>query len=76
MHPATLRLRLADAGIPGITSRTAAIRDLLLDAPAPVVAAMLGYSSKSAENITARGGAAWKPMPPLPGPDQRHRGST
>ena len=44
MHPATLRLRLAAAGIPNITGRIAAVRDLLLEAPTPVVAGLLGYS--------------------------------
>jgi integrase len=64
LHPTTLRLRLAAAGIPNITGRTAALRDLLLEAPAPVVASMLGYNSKRAEHTAAEAGATWKNYAP------------
>jgi hypothetical protein len=63
MHPTTLRLRLA-AGIPNITSRTAALRELLLQAPAPVVARMLGYSTTRAEHLAAAAGSTWKTYAP------------
>jgi integrase len=64
LHPTTLRLRLAAAGLPNITGRIAAIRELLLEAPAPVVAATLGYSSKRAEYLAATGGSTWKNYAP------------
>ena len=60
MHPTTLRPRLTAVGIPNITGRTAALCQLLLQAPAPVVAGMLGYSATAAEQIAAASGATWK----------------
>jgi ribosomal protein L37E len=63
-HPTTLRLRLADAGIPNITGRTAALRQLLLQAPPPVVAAMLGYSTATTEHLATAAGNTWKNYAP------------
>jgi integrase len=64
MHPTSLRRRLTAAGIPNITGRTAALRGLLLEAPGPVVASMLGYSSKRAAHIATAAGATWKNYAP------------
>jgi integrase len=64
MHPTTLRLRLAAAGIPNITGRTAALRQLLLQAPAPVVATMLGYEPGHACRTAAAAGATWQNYAP------------
>jgi integrase len=64
LHPTTLRLRMAAAGIPNITSRTAALRQLLLQAPAPVIAAALGYSATAAGQIAAAAGATWQNYAP------------
>jgi hypothetical protein len=64
MHPTTLRLRLTAAGIPNITGRTAALRQLLLQAPAPVIASMLGYHPTSAERRATAAGATWKNYAP------------
>lgn len=50
-HTETRRL---DAG------RSRALREMLLQAPPPVVAGMLGYSSEKAEPIAAESGATWK----------------
>lgn len=63
-HPTTLRLRLNAAGIPNITGRTAALRDLLLEAPAPIVASMLGYNAQHIEYATAAAGTTWKDYAP------------
>jgi integrase len=60
LHPTSLRMRLYAAGIPNITGRTAALRQLLLEAPAPVVAGMLGYDAHTAETIAAEAGNTWK----------------
>lgn len=60
LHPATLQLRLHALGIPTLNGRTAAIRQMLLQAPAPVVAKMLGYSSEHAEAVAAEAGGTWK----------------
>jgi hypothetical protein len=64
MHPTTLRLRLAAAGIPNITGRTAALCELLLQAPAPVAARMLGYSTTRAEHLATAAGSTWKTYAP------------
>jgi hypothetical protein len=64
MHTTSLRLRLRTLGIPNLDGRTATIRHLLLQAPAPVVAAMLGYNSATIDAIAAAAGATWKTYAP------------
>jgi hypothetical protein len=58
------RRSLAAAGIPDITGRMAALRDLLLQAPAPVVAGMLGCSTARARHLAAAAGSTWKTYAP------------
>ncbi|WP_328993926.1 hypothetical protein OG394_06095 [Kribbella sp. NBC_01245] len=60
IHPTSIRLRLHNLGIPNLNARTRAIRELLLQAPAPVVAAMLNYNNQRAQRIAADAGATWK----------------
>ncbi|GAA1581082.1 hypothetical protein GCM10009789_38680 [Kribbella sancticallisti] len=60
IHPTSIRLRLHNLGIPNLNARTRAIRELLLQAPAPVVATMLNYTPHSAERIAAHAGNTWK----------------
>lgn len=60
LNPATLQLRLHALGIPTFDGRTAAIRQMLLQAPEPVVAKMLGYHPVHAEAIAAGAGGTWK----------------
>jgi hypothetical protein len=60
IHPTTLRLRLHHLGIPNLDGRIRAIRDLLLQAPAPVVARTLGYGDHHTEKLAARAGSTWK----------------
>ena len=43
MHTTSLRLRLHNLGIPNLTNRSRAIREMLRQAPAIIVAGMLGY---------------------------------
>jgi len=43
MTGATIRKRIISAGVPNVFARTAALRPLVLEAPAPVVAGMLGF---------------------------------
>ena len=64
LHPATLQLRLHALGIPTLNGRTAAIRQMLLQAPAPVVAKMLGYHPAHAEALAAEAGGTWKHYAP------------
>ena len=60
MHTSSLRLRLHNLGIPNLTNRSRAIREMLRQAPAIIVAGMLGYSSTEAEKIAAEYGATWQ----------------
>ncbi|MFH8388035.1 hypothetical protein ACH4E7_45425 [Kitasatospora sp. NPDC018058] len=64
LDPSTLRGRLAAAGIPALHGRTAAMRQLVLQAPPSVVAGMLGYHSVHAEAIAAEVGGTWKHYAP------------
>jgi hypothetical protein len=50
-------LRLLD--LPNLIARTAAIRQLVLEAPAPVVASMLGYHPATTETLAIQAGATW-----------------
>lgn len=60
LHPGSLRLRMRMLGVPVLNGRTAAIRHLLQEAPAAVVARMLGYSDGRAEVISTTAGARWQ----------------
>ncbi len=60
MHTTSLRLRLHNLGIPNLTNRSRAIREMMRQAPAIIVAGMLGYSSTGAEKIAAEYGADWQ----------------
>lgn len=59
MEANTIRKRLALAGIPNLNARTAALRQLVLQAPAPVVAGMLGIHPVHAAFVTKHAGADW-----------------
>jgi hypothetical protein len=59
MHTTSLRLRLRNLGLPSLDARTATIRQLLLEAPAAVVAGMLGYHAGTAETLAIEGGSTW-----------------
>lgn len=60
LHPTSIRLRLHRLGIPNLNGRSRAVRELLLQAPAPVVAGMIGYNPAHAEQLAAQTGATWK----------------
>ena len=60
LHPTSIRLRLHRLGIPNLNGRSSAIRELLLQAPAPVVAGMIGYNPAHAEQLAAQAGTTWK----------------
>ncbi|MFE0732097.1 hypothetical protein ACFW2X_28380 [Streptomyces antibioticus] len=64
MNPATLRDALRELGIPLEKGRTSAIRQLALQAPAPVIAQALGYHDKSTTRIATEAGAPWKNYAP------------
>ena len=60
LHPTSIRLRLQRLGIPNLNSRSRALREMLLQAPPSVVAAMIGYTPARAEAIAAQAGGTWK----------------
>ncbi len=66
MTPGTLELRLRHLGFPTQRGRTSAIRHLVLQAPAPVVACMLGYHDDTTAQLAAEaGGTARWPIGPV-----------
>ncbi|MGW7440948.1 hypothetical protein [Streptomyces sp. NPDC054849] len=60
----TLELRLRHLGFPTQRGRTAAIRHLVLQAPAPVVAHMLGYHDDTTAQLAAEAGGTWRHYAP------------
>jgi hypothetical protein len=59
LNPGTLSQLLRDIDIPSRAARTAAIRQLVLQAPAPVVARMLGYHDVTATRLVSEAGGTW-----------------
>ncbi len=59
MHTTSLRLRLRNLALPSLDARTATIRQLLLEAPAAVVAGMLGYHPGTAETLAIQASSTW-----------------
>lgn len=59
LHPSTIEKRLGGLGFSPGRARTSAIRQLVLQAPAPVVARMLGYHDESVAGIAAQAAGPW-----------------
>lgn len=59
IHPVTLRAFLHKRGIPPQRGRTSALRHLVLQVPAPVLAQALGYHHTSTTRIAAQAGSPW-----------------
>jgi hypothetical protein len=51
-------------GLPATTGRTAAVRQLVLQAPAPVVADMLGFHPVHTTRVATDAGGAWSRYAP------------
>lgn len=64
IHPSTIEKRLRDRGFAPGRARTSAIRHLVLQAPAPVVASMLGYNNESLTVIAAQAAGPWRRYAP------------
>ncbi|MGW0538701.1 hypothetical protein [Streptomyces sp. NPDC003032] len=64
LTPATFELRLRHLDFPTQRGRTAAIRHLVLQAPAPVVARMLGYHDDTTAQLAAEAGGTWQHYAP------------
>ena len=64
MHPKTLEMQINALGIHTTASRAAAIRQHLLDTPAPVVAEALGYHHVTTTKLAAQNGTTWSRYAP------------
>lgn len=62
-NPAWLLERIRGMGIPAGSGRTAALRQLVLQAPAPVIAKALGYHNGTTTRILAEAGGPWNSYP-------------
>ncbi|MFG2651293.1 hypothetical protein [Streptomyces sp. NPDC048436] len=56
MNPGSIQAHLRELGVPPQRGKTSAIRQLVLQAPAPVIAKALGYHDKTASLVTEAGG--------------------
>ena len=59
LHPDTLWTTLRQFGIPACAARTAALRDLVHQAPVPVIAQALGYGHLAAHRHATQAGQTW-----------------
>ncbi|WP_327700681.1 hypothetical protein OG530_01240 [Streptomyces decoyicus] len=59
MHPDVLAALINDIGIPTIAGRTAAIRQHVLEMPAPAVAEALGYHRVTTAELASEAGGTW-----------------
>ncbi|MFD3735737.1 hypothetical protein [Streptomyces sp. NPDC058632] len=64
MTPEAIAPRLRQLGFPARPGRTAAIRQLVLQAPAPVIARMLGYNDDHTTRLAEEAGGTWKRYAP------------
>ncbi|GHE13316.1 hypothetical protein GCM10010339_79850 [Streptomyces alanosinicus] len=64
MTPEALAPRLRNLGFPTRPGRTVAIRQLVLQAPAPVIARMLGYNDDHTTRIAEEAGGTWRHYAP------------
>ncbi|BAL89358.1 hypothetical protein AMIS_41380 [Actinoplanes missouriensis 431] len=56
LQPSTLWTLVQALGVPSITARAAAIRQHVLDLPAPIVATALGYHQVTTARLAAEAG--------------------
>ena len=77
IHPYTLYPALQELGVPTQIARISAVRQLVLQAPAPVIAQALGYHPTTAHRHAADAGGTWtryvhgdhtRPQPQIPRP--------
>lgn len=64
MHPHSLSPLISELGIPGRQVRVAALRQLVLQVPAPVIARALGFHDKTTTQVLAKAGGAWNRYAP------------
>jgi hypothetical protein len=59
MHPEALAALVNSLGVPTIAGRASAIRQHVLEMPAPVVADALGYHQVTTAKLAAQAGSTW-----------------
>ncbi|WP_318199662.1 hypothetical protein [Streptomyces sp. SCL15-4] len=64
MNSVSLQVHLREIGVPPQRGRTSAIRQLVLQAPAPVIARALGYHDKTAARLVTEAGGTWSRYAP------------
>jgi integrase len=64
LHPDTISGRLGAHGLHRTNARTAALRHLVLQAPAPVIAGMLGFNNETTHRHAAAAGTPWSHYAP------------
>ncbi|MFE1521267.1 hypothetical protein ACFW9I_31255 [[Kitasatospora] papulosa] len=64
INPVSLQVHLREIGVPPQRGRTSAIRQLVLQAPAPVIAKALGYHDKTATRLVTEAGGTWSRYAP------------
>ncbi|MFG2577375.1 hypothetical protein [Streptomyces sp. NPDC048481] len=62
--PRAFQAHLSEIGVPPQRGRTSAIRRLVLQAPAPVIAKTLGYHDKTATRLVTEAGGTWRRYTP------------
>ncbi|MFB6850154.1 hypothetical protein ACFCXS_35555 [Streptomyces sp. NPDC056373] len=71
MNPVSLQVHLREIGVPPQRGRTSTIRQIVLQAPAPVIAKALGYHDKTATRLVTEAGGTWSRY--APGNHERRR---
>ncbi|HXA61711.1 MAG TPA: hypothetical protein VNW94_21400 [Streptosporangiaceae bacterium] len=64
LNPSTLREQLCAFGFIAATARPAALRQLVLQTPPPIVATMLGYHHITTTRHAAQAGTTWSTYAP------------
>ena len=59
LHAAHLAELIRDLGVPALAGRTAALRQLVLQVPAPVIAQALGYHHNTTTRVASEAGTPW-----------------
>lgn len=63
-EPGQFHVHLRAVGVPPQRGGTSAIRQLVLQAPAPVIAKALGYHDKTATRLVTEAGGTWSRYAP------------
>ena len=64
LHASHLSQLVRDLGVPALAGRTAALRQLVLQVPAPVVAQALGYNHATTTRVATEAGTPWSHYAP------------